>query len=320
LRAAAVHVSVFMRFFASRPSHVWMLEMTFRIGLVGVGRMGTAHLRAVALSEVVRVVAVAEPAPERRDHLAGPEIAVHADLGSMLRAGGLDGVVVAAPSAFHLELVTQAVDAGVPVLCEKPGGLTMQQIGSAADAAKKRGVPLQVGYWRRFVPALQHLRQRMIAGELGDIYLVVCHQWDAAPPPLGFRASSGGIFIDMGVHEFDQVRWLSGQEIARLEPAVSTIAADLPVANDAESAQVLCTMSEGAVAFVALGRRFRLGDVCSVQIFGTRDAEECRFRWPPESDATFLLALRSQAEAFAAWVRGGVAAGASAADAVAALR
>jgi myo-inositol 2-dehydrogenase/D-chiro-inositol 1-dehydrogenase len=290
-----------------------MLEMTFRIGLVGVGRMGTAHLRAVALSEVVRVVAVAEPAPERRDHLAGPEIAVHADLGSMLRAGGLDGVVVAAPSAFHLELVTQAVDAGVPVLCEKPGGLTMQQIGSAADAAKKRGVPLQVGYWRRFVPALQHLRQRMIAGELGDIYLVVCHQWDAAPPPPGFRASSGGIFIDMGVHEFDQVRWLSGQEIARLEPAVSTIAADLPVANDAESAQVLCTMSEGAVAF-------RLGDVCSVQIFGTRDAEECRFLWPPESDATFLLALRSQAEAFAAWVRGGVAAGASAADAVAALR
>ena len=79
-------------------------------------------------------------------------------------------------------------------------------------------------------------------------------------------------------------------------------------------------MSEGAVAFVALGRRSRLGDVCSVQIFGTRDAEECRFLWPPDSDATFLLALRSQAEAFAAWVRGGVPAGASAADAVAALR
>jgi myo-inositol 2-dehydrogenase/D-chiro-inositol 1-dehydrogenase len=282
--------------------------------------MGTAHLRAIASSELVRVVAVAEPAAERRDRLAGPDLAVHADLGSMLRAGDLDGVVVAAPSALHVELVTQAVDAGVAVLCEKPCGLTTQQIHSAADAAKKRDVPLQIGYWRRFVPALQHLRQRMIGGEFGDIYLVVCHQWDAAPPPPEFRASSGGIFVDMGVHEFDQIRWLSGQEFARLEPAISTTAADLPVANDAESAQVLCTMSEGAVAFIALGRRFRLGDVCSVQIFGTTNAEEHRFLWPPDSDATFLLALRSQAEAFAAWVRGGVAAGASAADAVAALR
>jgi myo-inositol 2-dehydrogenase/D-chiro-inositol 1-dehydrogenase len=281
--------------------------------------MGTAHLRAVASSELVRVVAIGEPAAERRDHLAGPEIAVHADLGSMLRAGGLDGVVVAAPSAFHVELVAQAVDAGVPVLCEKPCGLTTQQTRSAADVAKKRGVPLQVGYWRRFVPELQHLRQRMIAGELGDIYLVVCHQWDTAPPPPEFRAGSGGIFVDMGVHEFDQARWLSGQEFVRLEPAISTIAADLPVANDAESAQVLCTMSGGTVAFVALGRRFWLGDVCSVQIFGTRSAEECRFLWPPDSDATFLLALRLQAEAFAAWVRSGVAAGASVADAVAAL-
>jgi myo-inositol 2-dehydrogenase / D-chiro-inositol 1-dehydrogenase len=117
--------------------------------------------------------------------------------------GGLDGVVVAAPSALHVELVTQTVDAGVPVLCEKPCGLTTQQIHSAADPAKKRDVPLQVGYWWRFVPALQHLRQRMIGGELGDIYLVVCHQWDAAPPPPEFRARSGGIFVDMGVHEFD---------------------------------------------------------------------------------------------------------------------
>jgi myo-inositol 2-dehydrogenase/D-chiro-inositol 1-dehydrogenase len=281
--------------------------------------MGTAHLRAVASSELVRVVAVAELAAERRDRLAIPDIAVHANLRSMLRAGGLDGMVVAAPSALHAELVNQAVDAGVPVLCEKPCGLTTQQIRSAADAANKRGLPLQIGYWRRFVPALQHLRQRVIAGELGDIYLVVCHQWDAAPPPPEFRAGSGGIFVDMGVHEFDQVRWLSGQEFVRLEAAVSTVAADLPVANDAESAQVLCTMSGGTVRFVALGRRFRLGDVCSVQIFGTRSAEECRFLWPPDSDATFLLALRSQAEAFAAWVRSGVVAGASAADAVAAL-
>ena len=82
---------------------------------------------------------------------------------------------------------------------------------------------------------------------------------------------------------------------------------------------MLCTLSGGSTALVSLGQRFPLGDVCRVEAFGTRDAEDCRFLWPPDGERVFLDALRRQAEAFAAWVRGGQAAGATAADAVAAL-
>jgi myo-inositol 2-dehydrogenase/D-chiro-inositol 1-dehydrogenase len=283
----------------------------FRIGLVGAGRMGRVHLRALSSSDTVRIVAAAEPSEAARAALR--DVASHADVAAMLSAGGLDGVLIAAPSTLHLSLVRQIAAAGLPILCEKPCGIAADQAREAATIAERHNVKLQVAYWRRFVPALQRMRQRIADGELGALYFVACHQWDGEPPSAQFSVGSGGIFVDMGVHEFDQIRWLTGQEFARLETAIASVTAE------PESAQVLCTLSGGSTALVSLGQRFRIGDVCRVEVFGTRDAEDCRFLWPPDGEAVFLDALRRQAEAFAAWVRGGPAAGASAADAVAAL-
>ncbi len=285
----------------------------FRLGLVGAGRMGRVHLRALSASDAVRVVAAAEPSEPARAALPDADVALHADAAAMLRAGGLDGVLIAAPSTLHLSLVSQIAAAGLPILCEKPCGITADQAREAAAIAQRHKVKLQIAYWRRFVPALQRLRRRIVAGELGALYFLACYQWDAEPPPPQFDAVSGGMFVDMGVHEFDQIRWLSGQEIVRLDAAIPSVTAD------PQSAQVLCALSGGSTALVSLGQRFPLGDVCRVEVFGTRNAEDCRFMWPPDGEQVFLDALRSQAEAFAVWARGGEAAGATAADAIAAL-
>jgi myo-inositol 2-dehydrogenase/D-chiro-inositol 1-dehydrogenase len=290
----------------------------FRLGLVGAGRMGRTHLRAIADSARVRVVAVAEPQEAVRAALAG-KVAVYADVASLLDAGGIDGVLIAAPTPLHLPLVHQFAEAGLPILCEKPCGVTAADACEAATVAERHGVKLQVAYWRRFVPALQRLRQRIAGGELGALYFLACYQWDAEVPAAAFRAGSGGIFVDMGVHEFDQIRWLSGQDIARLEPLAAEATGESRIAGDAESAQALCALSGGSTALVSLGRRFPLGDVCRVEAFGSRDAEECRFLWPPDGEAVFLAALRRQAEGFAQWVRGGEAVGATVPDAIRAL-
>ena len=123
-------------------------------------------------------------------------------------------MLIAAPSTLHLSLVRQIAAAGLPILCEKPCGITADQAREAAAIAERHNVKLQVAYWRRFVPALQRLHQRIANGELGALYFVACHQWDGEPPSAQFRVGSGGIFVDMGVHEFDQIRWLTGQEFA----------------------------------------------------------------------------------------------------------
>ena len=120
------------------------------------------------------------------------------------------------------------------------------------------GVPLQVAYWRRFVPGRRRLHDRIAAGELGTIHLVTCYQWDEQPPPAVFRAHSGGIAIDMGVHEFDQLRWLTGQDIDGLAAVASGQAPD--GIADVDGAQVIATLSGGGCGFISLGRYYPAGN------------------------------------------------------------
>jgi myo-inositol 2-dehydrogenase / D-chiro-inositol 1-dehydrogenase len=291
----------------------------FRLGLIGAGRMGQTHLRALAVSETVRIAAAADPSLPIRDNLTARGLVTYETVDAMLDAGGLDGVLIAAPTDRHLDLVRRVAAAGLPMLCEKPCGATADEAREAARIAADAGVRLQVAYWRRFVPALRQLRQRARDGALGELYFITCYQWDASPPPLSFRSHSGGVFIDMGVHEFDQIRWLTGQDFAAIHSVAATTATDPPVTGDSESAQALCALTGGGNALVSLGRRFARGDACWAQLFGTKGDEECRFVWPPDADATFHDALRRQAEHFTTSVAGAPGDAANADDAVAAL-
>jgi len=280
--------------------------------------MGRNHLRALATSSEVKVAAIAEPLQSARQSLPSADVAVYGDLDRMLDTAGIDAVLVCVPSDLHLTTVKALIDAGMPTLCEKPVGVTAAEAREAAGLVAAAGLPFQVGFWRRFVPTLKDLRDRLAAGKLGDIYAVANFQWDREPPSATFRAHSGGIFVDMGVHEFDQTRWLVEQEFGAISSLASGVAAE-PWPGDPESAHAIAALSGGTTAVVSLGRRFPLGDVCKVEVFGTRDAEECKFLWPPTADDTFFGALRLQAESFARHVRGGPLEGASAHDAAAAL-
>jgi len=291
-----------------------------RFGLAGAGRMGRNHLRALNASDEVSITAVAEPFESTRQALAGHPgaPALYGSLEAMLDSASIDAVIVAVPSDLHLETVRTLAAAGMPALCEKPVGVTAEDARDAARLVAAARLPFQVGFWRRFVPSLRALRERIAAGELGEVYAIANFQWDGEPPSAQFAAHSGGIFVDMGVHEFDQARWLSGQEFGEITSLRSGVEKDL-LAGDAASAHAMAAMSGGTTAVISLGRRFPLGDVCKVEVFGTRGAEECRFLWPPTADDTFFGAVRAQAESFARHVRGAPLEGASADDAAAAL-
>jgi myo-inositol 2-dehydrogenase/D-chiro-inositol 1-dehydrogenase len=230
---------------------------------------------------------------------------MHTDVESAVSAGGIEAVLIAAPSTLHRELVATCAALQLPVLCEKPCGTTTQEIAAAGRACEDSGVLLQVGYWRRFVPQLMELRRRILARELGEIALVSCWQWDANPASPEFRRASGGIAVDMGVHEFDEIRWLTGQEFVRLVQVASPVASVEPVAGDVESVAMLGELSDGAVAFVSLGRHFPEGDRVWVEVMGTTGYERVEVLWGGDGDAVFLAALRAQAETFASSVRRG---------------
>jgi len=290
-----------------------------RIALIGAGRMGQVHLAALQSSPAIALAGVVEPLAATREHLFGDGIAVHETVDVLLAGEVPEAVLIAAPSDQHPALVARFAAAGIPMLCEKPVGIAADDAQAAARAVSASGVLLQVGYWRRFVPELRALRDRIAAGELGTISQLACMQWDADLPSEGFRAHSGGITVDMGVHEFDQTRWLLGQEFEWLTATAAGPSSEQRAQADPDNATILARLSGGAAATISLGRRFPHADSCWLEVWGTEGYERIPFMWDAAGDRVFVDSMRLQAEAFARAVRGESRGGAGADDAVAAL-
>lgn len=286
------------------------------IALIGAGRMGRVHLEALERSRGAAVTAIVDPVGSTRQEMARRGHHAYADVEQLLAAEQPDAVLIAAPSDLHLALVHRFAAHGLPILCEKPVGVRVDDALEAFAAITRAGVLLQVGYWRRFVPALQALRARIAAGELGDVGLVACHQWDEHPPSPEFRAHSGGITVDMAVHELDQARWLTGCDVEWVAAASGTAGA---AASDPDVAAILAQLSGGTSAAISLGRRFPHGDCCWIEVFGTKGYERIEFMWGAEGDGVFRAAVLAQLEAFADAVRGDEQVGAGGQDAIAAL-
>jgi len=287
----------------------------FRLALVGAGRMGLTHARALAGHETVALIAVVEPVDEAAARLPG--LRRYRSVDEFVHAHDVDGVLVSVPTRLHVEVATPLLEAGLPVLCEKPCGLT----GDEARELQRTGGVLCVALWRRFVPSLVALRAQIARGSLGVVSHVLCSQWDERPPSAAFRdpASSGGILVDMGVHEFDLLRWLTGQELEDVCGYASTVTSEPPVPGDPESVSLAARLSGGATALVTLGRRHAPGEVHRVEVIGTEGAENVEFVPARDGQARIDDALRHQAAAFATAARGGEWTGASIEDAVAAL-
>jgi len=301
----------------------------FRLGLIGAGRMGRTHLRALAGSPRVAVTAIAEVSEQVRRAVPAVGAPVYPGIAEMLDAEALDGVLIVVPTDRHLQVITEVAAYGLPILCEKPCGLNVDQTKLAVATMLAAGLPFQVAYWRRYVPSLRALRERIAAGELGPVHLVACYQWDDQPPSDEFRAHSGGIFADMGVHEFDQMRWLTGEEIVSLAAVVAGVVPGGLVRQDAsgkarrsadvDSAQVIMELSGGGCGIVSLGRFHPAGDMARAEAFGEKGTVRCDFLDPAEGERAQLAALRAQAESFADFASGGTCTGATGSDAIAAL-
>ena len=244
------------------------------LGLVGAGRMGTthAHLLARAVPEV-RLVAIADVDVVRARVLA-EELdvpAVFDDHRDLVGAPGVDAVLVAASTGRHLEVIRDAAAAGRDILCEKPLALTIAETDAAAAAAERAGVRLQVGFMRRWDADYRRARARVAAGEIGRPFLFKSLQFDAELPPLAFcdPAVSGGILVDMGIHEFDLARWLTGDEVVEVHAYGGVLAhPELAPLGDVETAVVNLRFTGGALGSVELTRSAAYAEDVRTEVVG----------------------------------------------------
>ena len=285
------------------------MSAPFRFGLIGGGRMGRTHLRGLEGSTEVTVVAVTEPVETAAALLREQGLAVYPTAEEMF------GVLIAVPTPQHIDTARRALEAGLPVLCEKPFGLAPDEARTIGNLASERGLALQIAYWRRFVPQLTTLRNDLADGKYGAVHFLVCSQWDEAPPSLSFRHDSGGIYIDMGVHEIDQTLWLLGQDFTEFNTQVFPTTEDPGAQNDVDSAQALAMLSGGTSAVISLGRFYEGGDIVSVELYGSKGHTRFDVVSPETGEGPQLHALRLQAEAFARHARGAAQEGTTAEEA-----
>ena len=182
-----------------------------RIGLLGVGRIGIMHARILAPK--VESLVVADVVPEKAQRAADELGAQVRSVEDFFDSEDLDGVVLATPTDAHARHIEAAVGLGAPIFCEKPVALDIASTERANAAAKSAGVPVHIGFQRRFDAAYAAARERLAAGEIGELRRVHMHTLDQAPAAREFLAASGGIFTDCLIHDFDALRWVTGREV-----------------------------------------------------------------------------------------------------------
>jgi myo-inositol 2-dehydrogenase/D-chiro-inositol 1-dehydrogenase len=243
-----------------------------RFGVIGVGRMGLVHAQSLSqLSEVDAVVvsdADADRAKKAADDL-GLDLAPSTD--ALFES--VDAVVIAAATSAHAELIHAAADAGLPAFCEKPISLDLPSTEEVVEHVRSAGIPLQMGFQRRFDEGYRAAHDIVREGSLGTLYVVRMAGHDPEPPPEDYIGVSGGIFVDFSVHDFDALRFVTGQEVEEVYADGSVIAFEVfERYDDVDTGVATLRLSGGALAILSVTRHDPLGYDIRMELLGSRDS------------------------------------------------
>jgi predicted dehydrogenase len=245
------------------------------LGVLGCGRMGSAHARIIAgLVPEARLAALGDVQVDAARRLA-PEVGnprVHGSAEALAADPEVQAVLVAVSSSRHLDAVRAIAAVGKDILCEKPLALTLMETDAAIAAADAAGVRLQVAFMRRHDPDHRRAKERLASGRLGRPILFQSLQFDMEPPPLAFcdPAVSGGIFVDMGIHEFDLARWLMDDEVVEVIAYGTTLShPELATVGDVDSAVAILRFAGGATGAVKLARDTTYGEDVRTEVLAT---------------------------------------------------
>ena len=243
------------------------------IGVIGVGRIGRLHARNLKYQVPgAKVLAVADIFEKSAKEIASQlEIPIaEKDYRILLENNDINAVVICSSTDTHAKIISEAAQAGKHIFCEKPIALDMDKIDQAIDAVKKAGIKLQVGFNRRFDPSFKKAKELVAKGTIGTPHLVRITSRDPEPPPISYIKVSGGIFLDMMIHDFDMARYLLNQEVVELMAAGSCLVDPaIGEAGDIDTAIVTLKYKNGAWGTIDNSRKAVYGYDQRIEIFGS---------------------------------------------------
>jgi myo-inositol 2-dehydrogenase/D-chiro-inositol 1-dehydrogenase len=243
-----------------------------RIGVVGVGRIGRMHAdllaRRIPGATVTRVHDADEASARGVAETLG--VVAVADVEELLGASDVDAVAICTSTDTHADLIVAAAEAGKAIFCEKPVSLDLATVDRALAAVDAAGVPFQIGFNRRFDPAHAAVASAVASGEVGTPQLARITSRDPAPPPIDYIRTSGGIFLDMTIHDFDMARFVTGSEVVEVYARGGVhVDAEIGEAGDVDTAVVVLEHENGCLTTIDNSRQAVYGYDQRVEVFGS---------------------------------------------------
>jgi myo-inositol 2-dehydrogenase / D-chiro-inositol 1-dehydrogenase len=260
-----------------------------RIAVIGVGRIGSMHAELLARRIAGAEVACVADLHEETARAVGLELGVPTRDVDEALAGDADAVAICTSTDTHADLVAAAARAGKAIFCEKPVSLDLAEVDRALGEVEAAGVPFQIGFNRRFDPAHQAVHDAVASGAVGEPQIVRISSRDPAPPPLSYVEVSGGIFLDMTIHDFDMARYVAGSEVVEVF-ARGAVRVDeaFAEAGDVDTALVTLVHENGCLTAIDNSRRAVYGYDQRVEVFGS--AGMAASENPPEHTAVVRTA------------------------------
>ena len=243
--------------------------MALRIALLGAGRIGKVHARAIADDPDAELACVADPVPEAADALARAFGCPVSDVDSIEIASDIDAVAICTPTDTHADLIECFARAGKAIFCEKPIDLSLERVRQCLTVVEKTGATLMIGFNRRFDPNFAAAKKAIDEGEVGDIEMMQVTSRDPAAPPASYIASSGGIFRDMTIHDFDMARFILGEEPVSVYATASAITdPQIGELGDHDSVSAILMTASGKHCTISNSRRATYGYDQRLEVLG----------------------------------------------------
>jgi len=261
-----------------------------QIGIIGAGRIGSLHAKSITYNvPSAKVVGITDINPVAAkavaEELAIPKL--YRDYRELLADPEVEAVLICSSTDTHADIAIEAAQAGKHIFCEKPVDLTIAKVKAVLTAVEKAGVKLQVGFNRRFDHNFAYVRELVNSGKVGDVHIVKITSRDPAPPPAEYSAVSGGMFLDMTIHDFDMARFQAGGEVTEVYAnAACLVDPAIGEAGDVDTAVVSLKFANGAVGVIDNSRRAAYGYDQRVEVFGSNGAAAAENDTP--TTVTFL--------------------------------
>ena len=243
-----------------------------KIFIVGLGRIGKIHLTNLQAMDEVEIVGICDPTDEAKDfsNKAGFKF-YQKDFTDVAGEIQADAIVICSPTDTHAKYVSIAAKKGIDVFCEKPLDLSLEKVKQVLKTVNESKIKLMLGFNRRFDSEFQSVKEKIVKGHIGDIHTIKITSRDPSPPPINYIKSSGGMFLDMTIHDFDMIRYLTNKKIVEVYAKGDVLVnPEIATAGDIDTAIINLTFEDGSMAVIDNCRKAVYGYDQRVEVFGSK--------------------------------------------------